>query len=650
MKIKQITLLFLLLCLYTNQADAQLKLPKVFSDNMVLQRDMNTPIWGTALPENQDNIVTVEVAGFKVKTTVNSKGKWIIRLPFIKAGGPYELKLSDKHDSIVFKNVLFGDVWFASGQSNMQFMVKESMNAGDEIASADFPKIRLMNIDHALSNQPQDDLMNNEHWQVCDPSTISEMSAVAYYFGRNIHKSENVPIGLINSSWGGTSIDRWTSRDMLSIFPDFKKVIDAFESKRIPDEVYRKNIDLWESNFQLCISSVEGIKQDVLETSYSDKDWQKVNLPSTIEQLEKKSWEGVAWYRKTIEIPDSFSQGNLFIHLGKVDLMDITYINGKEIGRSPINGDASRVYKIPRELVKKGKNLITIRVGDMWGPGGFTGIADSLFISGTNGRKISLAGEWKCNLNLEPSFKPVDFVSSASLIFNAMVAPIIPFGIKGMLWYQGEADVARAYRYRTMLPLMIADWRVRWQEGYFPFLIVQLANYTSINNEPIDDLWAELREAQLLTTRYPNVGMAVTIDIGDANNIHSTNKQEVGRRLALIAKNMTYDKDVVYSGPVYQSMKIESTNIRLKFLHTGQGLTIKNNKILNGFAIAGADKKFYWADAKIEGHEIIVSSPDVPKPVAVRYAWSSNPPCNLYNKEGLPAGPFRTDDWKGITE
>ncbi|HEY3372366.1 MAG TPA: sialate O-acetylesterase [Prolixibacteraceae bacterium] len=647
MKTKQIVLFFILLCFYTNKVDAQLKLPKIFNDNMVLQRDMNTPIWGTTLP---GNFVTVDVAGFKVKATVDAKGKWIVRLPFIKAGGPYELKVSDKKDSVVFKNVLFGDVWLASGQSNMQFMVKEAMNAKNEIQSANFPTIRLINIQHALANQPQEDLLNNEKWQVCDPSTISEMSAVAYFFGREILKNENVPIGLINSSWGGTSIDRWTSRELLSVFPDFEKEMKDFETKKIPDEVYAKNIEGWEANFQLCTSSVAGIQQGVLKSSYSDKNWRKINLPGTIEQLKKQPWEGVAWYRKVIEIPGSFSKEELLLHLGKVDLTDITYINGKEIGRSSINGDASRIYKIPRGLLKKGKNSLTIRVGDMWGPGGFTGIADSLYISTTDGRQLSLAGEWKCNLNLEPAFKTVDFISSASLIYNAMVAPIIPFGIKGMLWYQGEADAGRAYRYRTMLPMMIEDWRTRWQEGNFPFLIVQLANYTSLNIAPIDDQWAELREAQLLTTRYPNVGMAVTIDIGDANNIHPTNKQEVGRRLALVAENIAYGRSIVSSGPVYQSMKIENTNIRLKFTHTGVGLTTKNNNPLKGFAIAGAEKKFYWAETKIVGDEIIVSSPDVPKPVTVRYAWSANPDCNLYNKEGLPAGPFRTDDWKGITE
>lgn len=647
MKTKQIILFFILLCFYTDQADAQLKLPKIFSDNMVLQRDMNTPIWGTTLP---DNLVTVEVAGFKVNATVDTNGKWIVRLPFIKAGGPYKLKIWDKKDTVVFKNVLFGDVWFASGQSNMQFKVKEAMNARDEIASANFPEIRIMNIYHALANQPQYDLLNNDQWQVCEPSTVCDLSAVAYFFGREIHNNENVPIGLINGSWGGTSIDRWTSREMLSVFPDFKKEMDDFESQKIPDEVYKKNIELWEANFQLCTSSVEGIQHGVLKSTYPDKNWQKVILPGTIEQLKKQSWEGVAWYRKIIEIPGSFSHEELLLHLGKVDLMDITYINGLEIGRSPMNGDASRIYKIPHGLIKKGKNTITIRVGDLWGPGGFTGQADSLYISTTNGRKLSLAGEWKCNLNLEPAFKTVDFVSSASLIYNAMVAPIIPFGIKGMLWYQGEADAGRAYRYQTLLPMMIEDWRTRWQEGNFPFLIVQLANYTPINIEPIDDQWAELREAQLLTTRYPNVGMAVTIDIGDANNIHPTNKQEVGRRLALIAENRVYGKDIVSSGPVYQSMKIENSSIRLKFTHTGVGLATKNNKPLKGFAIAGVEKKFYWADAQITGDEIIVSSPNVPKPVAVRYAWSANPDCNLYNKEGLPAGPFRTDDWKGITE
>jgi sialate O-acetylesterase len=300
--------------------------------------------------------------------------------------------------------------------------------------------------------------------------------------------------------------------------------------------------------------------------------------------------------------------------------------------------------------VKKGKNTLVIRVADMWGSGGFTSIADSMFISSSNGISISLAGEWKVNLAMEPAFKTVDFVSSPSLIFNAMVAPVIPFGIKGFLWYQGEADAGRAYRYQTLLPVMISDWRTRWQSGYLPFLIVQLANYEPVNKEPVDDAWAELREAQLLTTRYPNVGMAVAIDIGDANDIHPLNKQEVGRRLALVAEKMVYGKDLVSSGPVFQSMKIAGNTIRLKFTSIGKGLTSRENMPLKGFAIAGSDKKFHWAAAKIEGDEVILTSGNVTQPVAARYGWSINPDCNLYNKDGLPASPFRTDNWKGITE
>lgn len=490
---------------------ADIKLPAVIGDNMVLQRGKETPIWGWGEP-GEKIMVGVSWHSMTWEITADRTGKWTFTINPPSTAGPHEITFSGKN-TIKIKNILVGEVWVCSGQSNMQWSVRQSANAEQEIAEADYPNVRLFSVERKVADKPQTDCTGS--WSECSPETVPGFSAVAYFFGRELHKELNVPIGLIHTSWGGTPAEAWTRRGVLESEADCMPILQRF------DEAIAK---------------------------YPE---------------EKKKYD------------ESLIQWKEAVEKAKAE--------GKEPPRRPA-----------------------------------------------------------------PPFGPGNPHSPAGL-YNAMVAPLIPYGIQGAIWYQGESNADRAYQYRKLFPAMIKNWRADWGQGDFPFLFVQLANFTAIEPEPVDSAWAELREAQLMTLALPNTGMAVIIDIGEANDIHPKNKQDVGKRLALWALAKTYGKDLVYSGPIYKSMRIEGDKIVLDFEHIGSGLVAGGGEPLKGFAVAGADHKFVWADAKIDGKTVVVSSTEVSEPAAVRYGWANNPICNLYNKEGLPASPFRTDDWPGIT-
>jgi sialate O-acetylesterase len=490
---------------------ADVRLPAVIGDNMVLQRGQKVPIWGWAQP-GEEITVAVSWNNMRWSAPADKDGKWRFEVTPPSAGGPYEMTVSGKN-SMIIKNILVGEVWVCSGQSNMQMSVRQSANAEQEIAAANYPNIRLFSVQRKVAEQPQSDCLGS--WQQCTPQTVADFSAVAYYFGRDLHKELGVPIGLIHTSWGGTPAEAWTSRQALEAEQDFAPILQRYDD---------------------AVAKYPQAKKE-----YDQK------LAAWQEAVEKAKAEG---------------------------------------GRPPN------------------------RPGEPFGPG----------------HPHAPAG-----------------------LYNAMIAPLIPHGIAGAIWYQGESNAGRAYQYRKLLPAMINNWRKDWGRGDFAFLIVQLANFMATKPEPGDSEWAELREAQLLTLALPNTGMAVIIDIGDANDIHPKNKQDVGKRLALWALAKTYGKNPVYSGPIYKSMKVDGNKVILEFNHVGGGLVAGGGGPLRGFAVAGTDRKFLWADAQIDGNTVAVSSDKVAEPVAVRYAWADNPVCNLYDKEGLPASPFRTDDWPGVT-
>jgi sialate O-acetylesterase len=637
----------LLACFIVN-VSAQVKMPAIFSDNMVLQREMNLPVWGTAKPQST---IEVELAGIKAFAYTTEDGKWLAYLPPMKAGGPYKLVVSGDRE-ISFSNVMIGDVWLASGQSNMNFALSGATNGKNDIAKANYPDIRLFYVENELSVHPKTDVSGGP-WKICDSNSVKNFSAVAYYFGLKIYKNQKVPIGLIQDSWSGSSCEAWTSQDMLNTMPVMKQRISNFYKRKITNDSMMADVKTGDKNWNLGANSFEGLKKMVHTTKYADESWKSMNLPGAISESEIGSFDGIIWFRKKIDLPSNFKGKELQIKLGKVDLTGVLYFNGEKIGETSWNFDEYSTLTVPGNLVKSGQNLLAIRLFDSWGKGGILGPADSLFvkINMTNEKvKISLAGEWKYNDKIEPAFaKFEDFKRVPGLIFNAKIAPIIPYGIKGVIWYQGEGNAGRAYQYRTLFPLMIQDWRTRWKQGYFPFLFVQLPGYSSEQYQNEYE-WAELREAQLLTLSHPNTGMAVTIDLDEKDNLHPLNKADVGKRLALSAMKIAYNKDIVFSGPVYKSMQTEGNGIRISFTNTGSGLILKNSEALKGFELAGEDRKFYTAQAKIEGNDVIVFAAEVSNPVAVRYAWANAPVCNLFNKEGLPASPFRTDSWKGVTE
>jgi sialate O-acetylesterase len=481
-------------------AAADVKLANLFSNGMVLQQGTAAPVWGTA---EAGEAVTVSVAGQTAQATADATGKWVAKLPVLTAGGPHEMVVKGKNE-VKVADVLVGEVWIASGQSNMEWPVKAGSATQQEVASANYPQLRMFTVTKAVTGKPAKDVAGS--WAACTPQSVGNYSAVAYYFGKDLHQKLKVPVGIIHTSWGGTPAESWTPPAVLDADPDLKPIADR---GRAMIEGFAKQLDNWK------------------------------------QAAEKADAEGAP------------------------------------------------MPAMPADLR-----------GSPWRPGG---------------------------------------------LYHAMIAPIVPYAIKGAIWYQGESNANRAYQYRKLLPAMIKSWRDAWGQGEFPFYIVQLANFTPQPTEPGESDWAELREAQAMTAKMPNNGLAVTIDIGDAGDIHPRNKEDVGKRLALVALAKTYGKsDVAHAGPEYDSMTVEGDKVRIK-LRNATGLSTRDGGPVKGFAVAGEDRKWQWATATIDGESILVHSPAVPKPVAVRYAWAHNPPTNLYNAAGLPAVPFRTDDWKGVT-
>jgi sialate O-acetylesterase len=652
-------------------ATQPLQLNSLFADHMVLQRDRPVAVWGTATPGER---LTVSVAGKSAQTKAGGEGKWSLELPALSAGGPYELTVRGEGREKIFRDVMVGEVWIGSGQSNMEWPVSLAVQPQEEVASANFPDIRLFTVPKRGSGEPVDDVPGD--WSVCSPETVGSFSAVLYFFGRHLHKTLGVPIGLIHTSWGGTPVEAWTSRSALRAEPASRRLVERDEHSEMgPTDVEQAKRELqrafaeWEENVYHKDTGNEGVGRGWADGKFDDIAWKTMELPC-VWQSAGLSFNGAVWFRRQVDVPAAWAGKELTLSLGAVDDFDTTYFNGGKIGgigkETPNFWVTPRVYRVPGNLVKAGKNFIAVRVFDRGGQGGFAGVSNQMALSRADGESIPLAGPWRYQVEKEipllelaklppapqPPRMPDDPWFSSSL-FHGMLHPLIPYTIRGATWYQGESNANRAEQYRGIFSAMITDWRQRW--GWdFPFLFVQLANWTYPVPEPIDSEWAELREAQALALRLPNTGMAVAIDVGDAADIHPRNKQEVGRRLALAAEATVYGREkVVYSGPHFRSAKVEGNRIRLSFDHVDGGLVAqprRGDKTLRGFAIAGEDRKFVWAEAAIDGGDILVSSPTIARPVAVRYAWHANPdPANLYNAAGLPASPFRTDTWPMIT-
>jgi len=619
---------------------AQVSLPKVFGNQMVLQRGLPIPIWGTSKPGAQ---ISVEMNGKRVSTKSGQDGKWMVKLPKMNAGGPHLMAIYEGNNTkatVIYSDILIGDVWVASGQSNMEWQVQQANHAAEEVKNAKYPNIRFFNVPHDIQAKPQDTLKGGK-WVIMDTAGVKDVSAVAYFLAKDLQATLNVPIGILQSTWGGTPVEAWTSREQLLSTTITKDKVLKNDLLNQSDFV-QDSLDLvrfWEIIYQPQNQTDLTIPQ----SNYNDIAWQQVNMPSTLKDMNLPSFEGMVWLRKKVMLPNPMVGKGLSIHLNRPEMNYTLYFNGKEIAKNVWNASATHDYKIPADLVKQNENVITVRMAFLWSGGGFNPPAENMYIT-DGSAKVSLAGDWKLKTDLEPKLPKIkNFQEYPTYLYNGMINPIVSYGIKGFIWYQGENNASAAKAYRTLFPLMISDWRSRWKQGDLPFLYVQLANYMKRQPEPTESDWAALREAQTITLKLPNTGMASAIDIGEADDIHPRNKQEVGRRLALQAKKIVYNQPVQASGPMYLNHKINGNHVIVSFKETGNGLKVSGSGPLNGFAIAGADKKFYWATAKIEGNTVILNAEQIKNPVAVRYGWADNPEGNLINAEGLPAVSFRTD-------
>lgn len=640
-------LLPLLLTITGSPLLAQLECAQIFSDHMVLQREREIQIWGWDEPRTK---VSVSMNEETVEGRTNQEGRWQVSLPAMEAGGPYLLTVSTRRETVTFSDVWIGDVWLCSGQSNMEWPMAAVNDAEEEIASADHPMIRLFDVPHQIALSPQERLpASTDGWKICTPEAVRNFSAVAFFMARELQPELGVPIGLVSSNWGGTIVETWTSREAIMTDPDFS-MFDAENLEagmRKKAEAAAQKMKEFINAFPEGAETTDGAFTWQLPDVSTDG-WKTASLPGLWEASYAPNFDGSMWYRKTITLTEDEATSDATIWLGKIDDNDITWINGQEIGRTEMYNKV-RSYKVPEGLLQEGENVIAIRVMDTGGGGGFWSESADMRLEMSD-QAISLAGSWQYRPGI-----PLENAGSGgigpndapTLLFNGMIQPILPYTLKGAIWYQGESNADRAAQYQRLFPLMINDWRDRW--GYdFPFLWVQLANFMAEREEPGESNWAELREAQSMTMSLPHTGQAVIIDIGEADDIHPRNKQDVGKRLALSAMHVAYDQELVHSGPVFREMEIRDGAAYLSFDECGSGLEARDKYgYVKGMAIAGADKEWHWAMAIISDEgQIKVWSPDVSEPVAVRYGWADNPAdVNLYNKEGLPASPFRTDSW-----
>ena len=650
--------LVFLVVLAAQTAFAEVRLPHVFGSHMVLQRRQPVPVWGWADPGEP---VMVTLNNQTQKTKAGKDGQWRVTLDPMEAGGPYRMVVQGKKNTVTFEDVLTGEVWVCSGQSNMEFTLKQAANAKTEIPTANHPNIRQLLVKKDISLSPKADMEGD--WQVCTPETAPNFTAVGYFFAKKLRQDLNVPIGLINTSWGGTHSETWTSREAMSSNAELKPVADKLPATY--DEVIKSGAE----RTQKLVQSQQGSLPTATEArTWADPDlnttqWKSMNVLGDWEWKGLPTFDGVVWFRKEVTLPEGVTPNNMMLQFGPIDDRDSTYVNGQLVGST--NGrQLPRSYSVPDGLLKPGRNVIAVRVRDTGGSGGMMGEPGQFRLSGGK-IDLPLAGEWQYRIASvsESSYKPGPNTYGTQL-FNAMLNPLIPYAIAGVIWYQGESNAGRAYQYRQSFPLMIQDWRQHWGRD-FPFLFVQLASFNSANGDSRHgSTWAELREAQTQTLQLPNTGMAVTSDVGERNDIHPKNKLDVGNRLAAEAMRVAYDQPAgdVSRGPMFEKMVVDGNKATITFKNVGNGpsgpglsrpgLMAKDKYgYVKGFEVAGVDQKFYYAQANIQGNTVVVHADSVATPVAVRYGWADdNGDVNLYNQAGFPAVPFRTDSWRGITE
>lgn len=656
---------FILLCfcvLFMASSLAEVQLANIFADHMVIQRDQPIRVWGKGEPGEN---IHVKIGENENHTIVNKDSTWILLLKSMPAGGPVELQVSG-NNRIVVTDILLGDVWVCGGQSNMEWTIIRTNNYERAVKNANSDRIRFIKVPKKRSFSLKEDIQPTK-WKKALGDNILNFSAVGYYFGQYVHKEIGVPIGLISSNWGGTKVESWMSEDAISNFKDYDEDLEKIQSismdlddyEKIDDKVARQKLSAYYPE------NDKGIEEAWYQPEFDDSDWKEMEIPTAWEDAGLEEYDGVVWFRKKFKLTEALKNKRLFLRLGYINDFDVTWINGHRIGET-LSQKIWRTYRVPAKYLNPdGENVIAVRVFDYGEKGGLDEARADKISFDLDKWKITdytlrIDGTWKYQPSLKKEFKDVPLIDYIPLsispndypclLYNGMIGPITNFAMKGVIWYQGESNAKSredAIFYRELFPAMIEDWRTHWNQE-FPFLFVQLANFRKPAEQPVEGFWPYLRESQLKALNAPKTGMAVIIDIGDADDIHPRNKLDVSKRLGLAAMNKAYGKELVYSGPIYKTCKKKKNGFLIEFDHVGSGLVSQNRYgYINGFTIAGSDSQFVWAKAEIVSKDkIFVHQDGIKSPIAVRYGWADNPSdlC-LYNKEGLPASPFRTDDW-----
>ncbi|HEX8835062.1 MAG TPA: sialate O-acetylesterase [Abditibacteriaceae bacterium] len=645
----------------TGAAAAEPLLHPLFSSNAVLQRDRKVPIWGEA-PANTR--VEIQLDDKKTTAIADANGRWSANIGPYRASLGHRLVVSTPTQTETRENIAFGDVWVCSGQSNMEWRLfygnpKPVDNAEAEAKNANFPAIRLFTVPRVSALTPQKTVATD--WKVCTPETVAGISAVGYFFGREIHQRTGIPIGLIDASWGGTTAQVWASAEALAPMPEFRTSIEAVKNTR-SDVPYATQYEEFVKNADDKMKTTDiGLKSGWHLPDFDNSTWKTMEIPSYWEgsgDAELKTFDGVIWFRRQITLDEAaVKSGDITINLGPIDDYDTVYWNGEKIGGGS-GWNTPRTYKIPASMLKVGQNSISIRVLDSAGGGGFGAKADAMQLLLADGKTVPVAGTWKYkiggSIDIQP-IPPVDIknhTTAPTILFNGMISPLLPYGIKGALWYQGEANSSDPKQYETLLPALIGDWRARFNSGNFPFYIVQLAGFMKRDDQPGQSLggWPAFRESQeRIARKVKNSGIAVATDIGDEVDIHPRNKQDVGKRLAALALKNDYRQNVAATGPTLKSVRRQGNTLTIELNNTGGELITKGD-LNKAFIIAGEDKKWAWAQVvsiqnKRNSARLVLTAPEVAAPVAVRFGWANFPLGHLYNKAGLPSAPFRSDSW-----
>jgi len=615
--------------------NAKIKLPALVSDGMVLQRNQKLNVWGKADPGEK---VEVKFLNKNYKTTADQTGNWKITLPEQKAGGPYTMTINE----ITLKDILIGDVWLASGQSNMELPMRRLTPLyADEIKNANNQNIRFFTVPQKYNFKSPQSELDGGKWEATNPQTILNFSGVAYFFAKELSQKNKVAVGIIHASLGGSPIQAWMDENSLKKYPEYLDEAKKWQNDELIKSTESGEQALSKAWYTELDQSDIGLNQHWENFDLNDSDWKTMNIPGSWEDKEG-SFDGSVWFRKEINLTKNQAGKTAFLNLGRIKDADVTYINGTKVGNVTYEYPP-RWYDIPAGILKEGKNVIAVRISNGSGKGQF--IADKPYYLEIDGNKIDLKTEWKYKIGakMEKMAPGQTFIRwKPTGLYNAMINPLINYNIKGTIWYQGESNTGKPKEYGDLLTTMITDWRNKWNQKDMPFFTVQLANFMEAKAQPIESNWAELREQQRqVSLKVPNTGLAVIIDIGEWNDIHPLNKKTVGDRLALQALKVADKKNIIADGPVYQSMKIEGNKIILSFKNGTDDFAPVSE--LKGFAVKGKDGKYEWAKAKMEGNKIIVWNETISNPVSVRYDWADNPDGNLKNKTGLPASPFTTE-------